>query len=102
MGAVTNVLSSMVQAVAGGGGSAPAPATNGIGGVVNVAKAVATQTAAGQQNMAGSQNSKQAGTGAALSSSMQAGLNANHTLLNGPGGVDPEKLMLGRNTLLGG
>jgi len=104
MGAVTNAISAVVSTIAGGGGSpAPAPVANPAANLANQFSYIAKASSAGQQNMSGTQNAKQAGSGAALSSAMQAGLlNGNQTLLNGPNGVEPSKLLLDKNTLLGG
>lgn len=47
-------------------------------------------------------NRKTPDTMAILDSAKQAGMGASGTMLTGPGGVDPEKLKLGKTTLLGG
>lgn len=48
-------------------------------------------------------NQKQPDTNAILSAAQQAGQGgAGSTMLTGPGGVDPHKFQLGKNTLLGG
>lgn len=48
-------------------------------------------------------NGKQPDTAALMDQNMQAGKNGpSGTLLTGPRGIDPSKLLLGKNTLLGG
>jgi len=65
------------------------------------------QDAARRQERAAEQaqnraNQKRANPGAALAASQQAGKSgASGTLLTGQGGIDPNALTLGKNTLLG-
>lgn len=82
-----------------------------VGGVVqadqsrragNMAADSAKTNASAQEQQFNKLNGKQPDTAAALDQNMQAGKNGpSGTLLTGPQGIDPSKLTLGRNTLLG-
>lgn len=66
------------------------------------AEAAATKTAAQADQAMNRANQKKPDTAAALASAQQAGgAGQSGTLLTGPAGVDPNSLVLGKNTLLG-
>jgi hypothetical protein len=68
----------------------------------NMAADAAKANASAQEQQFNKLNGKNPDTAAMADQNMQAGKNGpSGTLLTGPQGVDPSKLTLGRNTLLG-
>jgi len=67
------------------------------------AKAAAATTAQQSEEATNRANAKSPDTAAAMAAALMSGKGGNgSTMLTGAGGIDPSKLLLGKQTLLGG